>query len=128
MDSDNRKYTLLSFFLVSALTAYILYLFSTQIVDWLKWGGSNVLFGYSWPVVGGVVCGLIGVILLIVLSTNTTSTTFIDEVFSELQKTTWPNMKENSISTVVVSVMVGLAALVLFCIDYIWGVFFKAIL
>lgn len=128
MEADNRKFTILSFIILSAIVSYIWFLILTQIVDWLKWGGSNVLFGYSWQVVGGVISGLTGLGLLMGLSLNQKATSFIDDVFAELRKTTWPNMRETSMSTVVVSIMVGAAALLFFVIDYFWGVFFRAIL
>mgnify|MGYP000997374428 CR=1 FL=1 len=128
MDSENRKFTLLSFLAFSALCAYIFYLIATQVADWMKWGGSNVLFGQPWVVVGGSIAALFGVILLIALSTSKKSTAFIDEVFSEIQKTTWPNGRDTTISTVVVSILIGIAALVLFVVDYFWGVFFRAVL
>lgn len=128
MDSENRKYTLLSFFVFSAICAYVLFLILTQIADWMKWGGSNVLMGQPWGVVGGSIAGLSGFILLIFLSNNKTSVAFIDDVFSEVRKTTWPELKATSRSTVVVSIMIAIAAGVLFAIDWVWGVFFKLIL
>lgn len=128
MDSENRKFTLLSFFAFAALCAYIFYLIITQCADWLKLGGGNVLFGQPWVVIGGSGAALFGVILLVYLSTNQAALAFIDDVFSELRKTTWPNLQDTSKSTLVVSVLIAIAAGVLFVVDYIWSVFFKFLL
>ncbi|MDB5037859.1 MAG: Protein translocase subunit SecE [Bacteriovoracaceae bacterium] len=128
MDSENRKFTLLSFFVFSCLCAYIFYLILTQIADWMKWGGSHALLGQSWTVVGGGIAALSGLILLITLSTNRKAVSFVDDVFSELRKTTWPSFRTTAASTLVVTVMVGVAALILFMMDYLWGVFFRFIL
>lgn len=128
LDSEFRKYTLLSFFLFSTLCGYIFYLFATQIADWMKIGGSNVVAGLPWTVVGGGIGTLGGLTLFIALAMNARATTFIDEVFGEVFKVTWPTNKETSASTMVVTVMVLLAALVLAVMDYFWGGFFNFLL
>jgi preprotein translocase SecE subunit len=128
VDSEYRKYTLLSFFIFSSLCAYILYLILTQFADWMRWGGSNVLWGQSWAVVGGGACAIVALGLLIGLATNSKAVNFVDDVFSEAHKVTWPNLETTAKSTVVVSIMIAIAAGVLFAIDWVWGVFFKVIL
>ena len=101
---------------------------ATAIADLFKFGGSNVLMGYSWEVVGGVGSSVIGVVFFIALNLNNKATGFIDDVFAEMKKTTWPNTKETTSSTIVVSIMVGIAALMFFLMDYFWGIFFQLIL
>jgi preprotein translocase subunit SecE len=129
VETENRKYTILTFFLLSAICGYVLYLTLTQVADWMKFGGSNAFgLGYPWPVVGGAISAALGLVLFIGLSMNTKATTFFDEVFSEVFKVTWPTFKETSASTVVVTVMVLVATLILAMMDYFWGAFFNLIL
>lgn len=128
LETDYRKFTLLSFFLFSVLAGYVFYLAATTIADIMKIGGSNVLWGYSWAVVGGAGSTLFGLILMISLCVSSKATGFVDEVFGEVFKVTWPSLKETSASTLVVSVMVLVAAFVLAVMDYFWGSFFNLIL
>ena len=46
---------------------------------------------------------------------------FFNEVALELAKVTWPQRKETVASTGVVIFLVGIAALILFLIDFLWG-------
>lgn len=129
METENRKYTILTFFIFAVMFGYLSYLALTQISDWLKFGGGNVFgTGYGWQVVGGTMSATLGIILFIGLSLSSKATTFFDDVFSEVFKVTWPTMKETTASTVVVTVMVLVAVLVLAIMDYFWGAFFNLIL
>jgi len=122
VESNFRKYTSLSFLSLSAICAYVLYLIFTQIADFARIGGSNVFeTGLSWPVVGGSAAGLLGLVMFIVLMTNSKALHFSDDVFVELSKTTWPTLKETGASTVVVSILVLISAIVLLLMDMLWG-------
>jgi preprotein translocase subunit SecE len=128
LDSEFRKYTILSFFIFSAICGYCFYLFATQIADWTKIGGSNVIAGLPWPVVGGGIATLGGFFVFLALAMNAKATNFIDEVFGEVFKVTWPTQKELTGSTLVVTIMVLVAALVLAVMDYFWSGFFNFLL
>lgn len=122
MESNFRKYTSLSFLSLSGLCAYVLYLILTQVADFARIGGSNVFeTGLSWPVVGGSTAGLLGLVMFVILMTNSKALNFSDDVFIELSKTTWPTLKETGASTVVVSVLVLIAAIVFLLMDMLWG-------
>jgi len=82
----------------------------------------------SWTYLAAIGATLIALMLLVGLSLNTKATTFIDDVFAELKKVTWPTAKETTQSTIAVSVMVGLAAVLLALLDWLWGVIFKILL
>ena len=128
MENENRKFTVLSFVAFAGIIAVILNLLIAQILFALKLGGNSVLIGLSAKQVSlGGAC-VLGVFTFLFLMLNKTSTQFIDEVFSELRKTTWPNMKETGLSTVVVTVMIGMAALAFFFMDSVWGLFFRTLL
>ena len=128
MDTDNRKFTILSFFIFSALCGFVFYLMLTAVADLMKIGGSNVVAGLSWPVVGGVASSVATLILFMGLAINKKATGFTDDVFAEVKKTTWPGSKETTSATVVVSIMVGIAALMFFLMDWVWGIVFRIIL
>ncbi|TVQ80284.1 MAG: preprotein translocase subunit SecE [Bradymonadales bacterium] len=129
VETENRKLTILSFIILSAVAAYILYLTLTLAADIGRFGGSNVFgTGLSWTVVGGSVSGVLGLVCFLVLSLNHTALEFSDEVFGELKKVTWPGSKDTAMSTVVVSIMVVIAALAFMLMDFVWGHFFGWIL
>ena len=129
MESENRKLTVLSFIIVSALAAYILYLSLTLVADIARFGGSNVFgTGLSWQVVGGSTAGVAGLVFFLLLNLNNKAVEFTDEVFAELKKVTWPTGKDTAASTLVVSVMVLIAALAFLLMDMVWGTFFGWIL
>ncbi|MGA0163884.1 MAG: preprotein translocase subunit SecE [Bdellovibrionota bacterium] len=125
METESRKLSILSFLILSALCSYAFYLFLTEVANWLKLGGANVLFGQPWPVVGGTISSVLGLIGFLILSTNQKTTEFTDEVFGELKKVTWPTGKETAASTLVVSVMVIIAAVMFLIMDLIWKAFFE---
>jgi preprotein translocase SecE subunit len=62
-----------------------------------------------------------GIVTFIVLLKNQRVNTFTNEVLTETGKVTWPNRKETVLSTGVVSVLVGICAVILFGFDMLWG-------
>lgn len=62
-----------------------------------------------------------GIIAFVVLIRSKVVNTFTNDTITELAKVTWPNRKETVISTGVVSVLVGIAASILFGFDMLWG-------
>lgn len=64
---------------------------------------------------------LLGLTLFVALLRWERATIFLTEAFSELAKVTWPNKKETALSTGVVSIMLGIAALCILFFDSIWG-------
>jgi preprotein translocase subunit SecE len=53
---------------------------------------------------------------------------FLNEVVLELSRVTWPNRKETVASAGVVVVLIGIAALILFLIDSLWGTMIRGLL
>lgn len=53
---------------------------------------------------------------------------FLDEVTQELAKVTWPNTKETAASTGVIIIMVGIASVILFLFDTLWGTLTRSFL
>jgi len=62
-----------------------------------------------------------GIVTFVVLLKNQRVNTFTNEVLTETGKVTWPNRKETVLSTGVVSVLVGICAMILFGFDMLWG-------
>ena len=63
----------------------------------------------------------LGLITFFVLWKNRASATFTHEVVEELEKVNWPKRQETVVSAGVVSVLLGICALVFFLCDALWG-------
>lgn len=101
--------------------ALVVYLLASQLAEFLlgfvdlKIPADTIVF---IPVaVGLVLAGIVFVVLLRQVSVNR----FMEDVVVELSKVTWPARKETVLSAVVVLVMIGIASLVLFGFDVLWG-------
>jgi preprotein translocase SecE subunit len=53
---------------------------------------------------------------------------FLNDVAVELSKVTWPTMQETVASTGVIIVMVGIASLLMFFFDTLWGTLTRSFL
>lgn len=104
------------------------YLFAYQLVAAL-WDVGRLPVPEDWPVEPSHLIGFAmaaGVALW--ARSSAAANGFFNEVVLELSKVTWPNRKESVGSAGVVIVLVGIAALLLFVIDSIWGMTIKGIL
>ena len=68
-----------------------------------------------------ILAAAIGIVTFVVLVKSAKVNSFTNEVITELGKVTWPNKKETILSTGVVSVLVGICAVILFGFDMLWG-------
>jgi preprotein translocase subunit SecE len=76
----------------------------------------------EWPVAAPDAAALaVSVILFVVLYKNPKTVTFTGDVVSELSRVAWPNRKETALSTVVVSILIVICAMILFGFDMLWG-------
>lgn len=64
---------------------------------------------------------LVGIGTYLLLKKNKKADQFMTEVVVELSKVTYPVKKETAVSTVVVIIMVGIASVILFLFDTVWG-------
>ena len=71
---------------------------------------------------------VVAAVVFIVLRRHPKINEFGLEVISELSKVTWPTRKETAISTGVIIIMVGIASVLLFLFDTIWGTLTKSFL
>ncbi len=83
----------------------------------------------SWPVpLPEILAFILGFCVFFVLKKSNKINEFGGEVISELSKVTWPTRKETLVSTGVIIVMVGIAAMLLFAFDTIWGTLTRSFL
>ena len=68
-----------------------------------------------------LIAAAMGVATFVILLRNARVVAFTNEVLTELGKVVWPARKETALSTVVVSVLVAICAIILFFFDVIWG-------
>ncbi len=72
-----------------------------------------------------VISIVLGAAVFVVLLRSEAVNVFTNEVITELGKVTWPQRKETVLSTGVVSVLVGICAVILFLFDMVWGAVVK---
>lgn len=105
--------------------AVVLGIFVRQIAD-LIWGIVRLPIPQDLPFTPADAIGFaVAIITFFVLRRHQKANTFTNEVVVELSKVTWPPKKETLLSTVVVGVMVGICAVILFAFDTLWGTVVK---
>lgn len=63
----------------------------------------------------------LGLLTFVVLWKNRKASGFTYEVVEELERVNWPKQQETVVSTGVVSILLGICALVFFLCDALWG-------
>lgn len=83
----------------------------------------------DWPIQLPALLALVLALLAFTLvRRNSKAMGFLNEVSQELAKVTWPQGKETVMSTGVIIVMVGVASVILFFFDFLWGTLTKSFL
>lgn len=101
--------------------------FVRQVADML-WGILKLPLLQNWPLSPADLLGVvIAIAVFIIFRKNTKTNAFTNEVLVELSKVTWPPRKETLLSTVVVTIMVAICALILFGFDTLWGTLVKVL-
>jgi preprotein translocase subunit SecE len=104
-----------------ALSGLALWFMLRQMLDQV-WEIFRLPLFSDWPIqLPAVVALAISLAAFALTRRNKKAMTFLDEVTQELAKVTWPNGKETVTSTGVIIVMVGIAAVILFLFDTLWG-------
>lgn len=136
METSLRKFTYLAFFFAAGLVALISFLVGESLLNLFKVptqtrlfseAGANAFFLTHQMIAGGA-AAVIGLGTWLGLAFNTKAVEFTDECVSELWKVTWPTRQETTASTIVVSIMVLIAALIFFLMDLVWSNVFRWIL
>jgi preprotein translocase subunit SecE len=121
---NTRKWVLLSYGAFAALVAYVLFALMQKAAVPLD---LETRIKSADVIIQGVAIGL-GLILFLVLASYKQANVFMDEVFAELGKVTWPATNETSRATGVVIVMVIISGLILGGLDSLWTWILKFIL
>jgi len=119
-----RKYIDFSLLLAAAVVWFLLRHFLTQVWELFR-----------LPVVDSLPISLPSLIALLVAAggfffvrTNVKAFGFLNDVAAELTKVTWPTSQETLASTGVIIVMVGIASLIMFGFDALWGTLTRSLL
>ncbi|HCU24236.1 MAG TPA: preprotein translocase subunit SecE [Deltaproteobacteria bacterium] len=119
-----RKYIDLALLLLAAALWFLLRHFLTQVWDLFR-----------LPLVTSLPISLPSLIALLVAvggfffaRTNAKVFGFLGEVAGELAKVAWPTLQETMASTGVIIVMVGIASLIMFGFDALWGTLTRSLL
>lgn len=111
-----------------AASALALWLLLRQMLEQV-WEIFRLPLFVDWPIQVPALGALVGAVAFFVLvKRNNKAMTFLDEVANELSKVTWPNGRETVMSTGVIIVMVGIASMILFGFDVLWGTLTKSFL
>ncbi len=122
--SQNKKWLDISIGGAGILAWLLFRLFLNAIWDYFRLPVQE-----SWPVpLPEILAFIVGLVVFLALKKNGKVNEFGGEVVSELGKVTWPTRKETLVSTGVIIVMVGIAAVLLFVFDTIWGTLTRSFL
>ena len=123
MATQDRKIVSLCFFVCGVTAGLVVRELATTI-----WAVAH-LAQPAWVVTPADLFGVgAGFITFLALLKSERAGTYLSEVLVELTRVVWPQRKETVLSTGVVSVLVGICALLLFLFDMIWGTFVSTML
>ncbi len=113
----NQRWIIVSY-IVASLACFLVF----QQLMGAIWDYFRLPLFDQWPVsLPDVVAVLLALGVFLGLKLNVRANSFMADVIVELGKVTWPARKETVLSAVIVVVMVGIASLVLFLFDSLWG-------
>jgi preprotein translocase subunit SecE len=106
----------------------IIFLFLSKLTT-AVWDLSRLPLLEEWPVDPPYLIGFgIAAGMAVWVRRNDGTNNFLNEVALELSRVTWPGRKETVASAGVVVVLIGIAALILFLIDTLWGTMIRGVL
>ena len=117
MAVGGRKVVSLLFLVTSILVGFIF-----REVFALIWAALHVATPAGWILhPTDFLGGAVGFIVFVSLMRSVRAGTFLTEVLMELGRVVWPKRKETVLSTGVVSILVGICAVIMFVFDMMWG-------
>lgn len=114
---NNQKWVNLSFLAASALTAFVIFLLASRASAALDFDG-RVQNLATILRLGAIV---VGAVCFFVLYKNKTANLFMDEVFIELGKVTWPQREETFKATIAVLIAVTIMGFMFGVVDWVWS-------
>lgn len=111
--------------LIYLACGFVVWLFFRELVSTI-WTAAGIPMPVDWVVAPpDLVAAAVGLAVFVALLKNSKVNEFTNEVITELSKVVWPDRKETVLSTGVVSVLVGICAVIFFLFDMIWGTLVK---
>ena len=110
------------------LSGGIIFLFLSKLTI-AVWDLTRLPISEEWPVEPPYLIGFaVAAGIAFWVRRNDRANNFLNEVGLELSRVTWPGRKETVASAGVVVVLIGIAALILFLIDTLWGTMIRGVL
>lgn len=121
---NNRKWVNLSFIATAALLGIVVYMLAQKFAVALDFEGrvqnlDSILRGGSFG---------LAFLTWLILYKHKTANVYMDEVFSELSKVTWPGREETFKGTIAVLIAVTIAGFLLGLVDLVWSSLMGALL
>lgn len=121
---NNRKWVNLSFLATAFLTGMVIFMLAQKFAVALDFEGrvqnlENILRMSSLG---------IGALIYLILYKHKTANAYMDEVFTELSKVTWPGREETFKGTIAVLIAVTIAGFMLGMVDWVWSSLMKVLL
>lgn len=121
---NNKKWVNLSFLASAVLLGMIAFLMSQKIAVALDFEG-RVQNLENYLRLGSAA---LGALLYLVLYRHKVANAYMDEVFTELSKVTWPGREETFKGTIAVIIAVTIAGFLLGIVDWTWSTMMKFLL
>ena len=115
---NRSKKTVSLIFLACGLIVWLLFKEILQTV----WAIAHLPIPDGWMIEPSELIAIAaGLATFIIMIKNMKVVNFSNDVLTELGKVIWPNRKETALSTVVVTILVAICAVILFSFDMLWG-------
>ncbi len=121
---NNRKWVNLSFLAAAFLLGMVVFMLSQKFAVALDFEG-RIQNLESYLRIGSLA---VGGLFYLILFKNKTSNAYMDEVFTELAKVTWPGREETFKGTIAVLIAVTIAGFMLGMVDWVWSSLMKFLL
>lgn len=114
---SNQKWVNLSFLAGAGLIGFVVFLLASRAAAALDFDGR---FGHleSSIKIGAVV---VGALCFLLLYRSKSATLYMDEVFIELNKVTWPQREETTKGTIAVLIAVTVMGFMFGLVDWLWS-------
>lgn len=111
-----------------ALAALCIFLLFSQMLEQI-WSLFHLPMGLDLPVpIPSLLALAIAVAAFFLVRVSARVMEFLNDVATELAKVTWPNVNDTMKSAGVIIVMVGIASIIMFLFDTLWGTLTRSFL
>lgn len=115
LSTDNgKKWIQASVAILAMVTAYVMMSFFAQIGEWFEL--ESKISNYS--AIAQVLGGILGLSTFIYIMKNDKTSTFLNEVYSEVLKVVWPGKEDTNKQTIVIMIAVTIVGFILGFFDF----------